>query len=130
MLSIAQLPAPKTEAVPHGYIPCPDCEKLMNPGNFARRSGIIIDTCKAHGVWFDAGELPQIVEFIRSGGLEKARLREREDFEADKRKARLDATFAAQQEARHANQGVFHRGGYSLEVDAISRVIRGLFGLW
>jgi Zn-finger nucleic acid-binding protein len=66
------------------YVPCPDCKQLMNRSNFAKASGVIIDTCKKHGVWFDAGELPQIIEFIQKGGMEISRQRERSEIEADR----------------------------------------------
>lgn len=55
------------------YLPCPVCNKLMNRVNFAHCSHVVVDVCKAHGTWFDKDELRQIVEFIRAGGLEKAR---------------------------------------------------------
>jgi Zn-finger nucleic acid-binding protein len=60
----------------------------MNRSNFAKASGVIIDVCKQHGVWCDAGELPRIFEFIRSGGMEVARSRERMQIEADRAKLR------------------------------------------
>jgi Zn-finger nucleic acid-binding protein len=53
----------------------------MNRVNFAGRSGVIIDTCRGHGTWFDRDELQHIVEFIRSGGLEKAREQQIEQLE-------------------------------------------------
>lgn len=59
------------------YVPCPDCGDLMNRSNFARSSGVILDLCKQHGVWFDGGELPKIVEFIEGGGLDRARSKEK-----------------------------------------------------
>lgn len=59
------------------YVPCPDCKQLMNRNNFARASGVIVDICKQHGVWFDAEELPKIIEFIHKGGMEMARKREK-----------------------------------------------------
>ncbi|MGD9628719.1 MAG: zf-TFIIB domain-containing protein [Pyrinomonadaceae bacterium] len=59
------------------YVPCPDCGQLMNRSNFARVSGIIVDMCKQHGVWFDAGELPKIIDFIDKGGLDRAREKEK-----------------------------------------------------
>jgi Zn-finger nucleic acid-binding protein len=62
------------------YVPCPDCRQLMNRSNFARASGVIIDTCKKHGVWFDAEELPRIIGFIQKGGMEIARQRERNEI--------------------------------------------------
>ena len=66
------------------YVPCPDCKQLMNRSNFARASGVIIDTCKQHGVWFDAEELPRIIEFIQKGGMEIARQRERNEIEQER----------------------------------------------
>jgi Zn-finger nucleic acid-binding protein len=64
------------EPVKINYVPCPDCGQLMNRSNFARSSGVIIDLCKQHGVWFDAKELPKIIEFVRNGGMEHARQKE------------------------------------------------------
>jgi Zn-finger nucleic acid-binding protein len=58
------------------YLTCPTCRKTMNRMNFGRVSGIIVDVCKAHGTWFDAGELTRTVEFVARGGLEKSRARE------------------------------------------------------
>lgn len=55
------------------YVACPDCGQLMNRNNFAQSSGVIIDVCKPHGIWFDTDELPGIIEFIRKGGIEHAR---------------------------------------------------------
>ncbi len=63
------------------YVPCPDCKQLMNRSNFAHASGVIIDTCKQHGVWFDADELPKIIEFIQKGGMEISRQREKYEIE-------------------------------------------------
>ena len=45
--------------------------------NFAKCSGVIVDVCKGHGTWFDRDELTRIVEFIRGGGLDAARAKER-----------------------------------------------------
>lgn len=59
----------------------------MNRSNFARSSGVIIDMCKQHGVWFDADELPKILDFINSGGL--ARSREKEKIQIDDERSRL-----------------------------------------
>lgn len=57
------------------YVPCPACKTLMNRVNFARCSNVVVDVCRQHGTWFDREELRRIVEFIRSGGLDKARER-------------------------------------------------------
>ena len=68
------------------YLPCPICNKLMNRVNFAHCSHVIVDVCAQHGTWFDRDELRRIVEFIRGGGLTKARIIE--EVEA---KSRLQA---------------------------------------
>jgi len=52
------------------YVKCPLCHGVMNRVNFGKRSGVIVDVCKAHGVWFDRGELTEAVEFVAKGGLE------------------------------------------------------------
>jgi Zn-finger nucleic acid-binding protein len=63
------------------YVPCPVCSKLMNRVNFGNCSHVVVDVCAQHGTWFDRDELRRIVEFIRAGGLDKARLREMGDLE-------------------------------------------------
>ena len=54
------------------YRNCVVCGKMMHRRNYGRQSGVIIDICKDHGVWFDADELPRILAWIRSGGMAKA----------------------------------------------------------
>jgi Zn-finger nucleic acid-binding protein len=54
------------------YIKCPTCSTVMNRKLFATGSGVIVDVCKAHGTFFDAGELTAIIDFVRRGGLEIA----------------------------------------------------------
>ncbi len=68
------------------YLPCPMCHKLMNRVNFAHCSYVIVDVCKAHGTWFDKDELRRAVEFIRSGGMEKARARQLQEIQEQQRK--------------------------------------------
>jgi Zn-finger nucleic acid-binding protein len=57
---------------PVRYRPCPSCQQLMNRKNFGGTSGIIVDVCARHGTFFDAGELPRVLEFVRRGGLAQA----------------------------------------------------------
>jgi Zn-finger nucleic acid-binding protein len=59
------------------YVPCPECNQLMNRRQFAACSGVVVDWCRAHGTWFDRNELRQIVQFILAGGLSKSREREK-----------------------------------------------------
>ena len=72
------------------YVPCPECEHLMNRINFARCSGVIVDVCKGHGTWFDQDELSRIIEFIRAGGLEVKRAREKAEIEEERRRLRAE----------------------------------------
>lgn len=57
------------------YLLCPRCEVHMGRTQFGERSGIVIDVCAQHGVWFDRDELARAVEFVDAGGL--ARISER-----------------------------------------------------
>lgn len=77
------------------YVPCPLCNQLMNRVNFARCSGVIVDVCKGHGTWFDRDELRRIVEFIRSGGLEVSRAREKREIEEERQRLRQEQLAAA-----------------------------------
>lgn len=70
------------------YVPCPECGELMNRINFARCSGVILDLCKRHGTWFDREELRRIVEFIRGGGLDVSRAKEKLEIEEQRRQLR------------------------------------------
>ncbi|MEO8920784.1 MAG: zf-TFIIB domain-containing protein [Polyangiaceae bacterium] len=60
------------------YRPCSVCGQMMNRKNFGGASGVIVDVCAKHGTWFDAGELPQVLAFVQSGGLVRERARELE----------------------------------------------------
>jgi len=51
------------------YRPCPLCHQFMNRINFGKHSGVILDACKSHGLWFDRDELRHVMKFIESGGL-------------------------------------------------------------
>jgi Zn-finger nucleic acid-binding protein len=66
------------------YRPCVTCGKMMNRVNFGRMSGTVIDVCRGHGTFLDAGELHAIVTFITEGGLDRARQREKDDLEEER----------------------------------------------
>jgi Zn-finger nucleic acid-binding protein len=67
------------------YRPCPTCRQRMNRVNYARQSGVVLDVCKAHGLWFDQDELRRLLAFIAGGGLDRAREREVEDLKEARR---------------------------------------------
>ncbi|MDH3744461.1 MAG: zf-TFIIB domain-containing protein [Acidobacteriota bacterium] len=68
------------------YRPCPVCGKLMNRQNYGRRSGVILDSCSEHGLWFDHGELETILRWVRDGGLARA-----DELEHEKRREEVRA---------------------------------------
>ena len=39
------------------YLRCPCCHTLMNRSLWAKRSGVVVDACRLHGLWLDRGEL-------------------------------------------------------------------------
>lgn len=57
------------------YVPCPDCGQLMNRKIWGSHSGVIVDVCRDHGTWFDDGELEQVREYVKLGGVEYEKLR-------------------------------------------------------
>jgi len=73
------------------YIRCPVCRNMMNRTNFAKISGVIIDTCKGHGIWFDAGEVERIMDFVVHGGIGKAKSVELENAKHQVELARIRA---------------------------------------
>ena len=62
------------------YRPCVGWGKMMNPVYFGRLSGTIVDVCRGHGTFLDAGELHAIATFIDAGGLDRMREREIQDL--------------------------------------------------
>ncbi len=77
---------------PVRYLRCPHCRDLMHRVNFARCSGVIVDVCRAHGTWFDASELHRIVHFIRDGGMNRAREKEKADLVDERRRMQAART--------------------------------------
>ncbi len=73
------------------YIPCPDCRALMNRQNFGRVSGVIIEICKAHGLWFDRDQFSAALRFVMTGGLEQAKLRQIQDLDQELARKRTAA---------------------------------------
>lgn len=101
-------------AVPIRYVPCPVCHALMNRVNFAHSSSVIVDVCKPHGTWFDKDELRRTVEFIRAGGLEKARTQQLAEIEDERRKLAAERTAAAAMNSVTLDEPRFGRSPQSL----------------
>jgi Zn-finger nucleic acid-binding protein len=97
------------------YVKCPMCHVVMNRKQFAAGSGVIIDVCKTHGVFFDGGELPATIEYVMSGGLEKAQQLElerkrdvlrQEVYNAQLERARAASSYGDLQFPQHHHVGL------------------------
>ncbi len=109
------------------YLHCPICAKLMNRQAFGRFSGVVVDVCKPHGMWFDAGELSEVIRFVEEGGLDLARQRELEERAELERRARTEAAMAeatAGLEADEADALMRGRTGASIVSDLLHSIIK------
>jgi Zn-finger nucleic acid-binding protein len=66
--------APKRVRQGSFYRPCAVCGGLMVRRNYGRDSGVIVDLCREHGIWFDAEELARVLAWLRAGGRERGPL--------------------------------------------------------
>ena len=71
------------------YRRCPQCRKPMHRANFGRKSGILIDICKKHGLWFDVQELDAILRWVKRGGESRARTRQEQEIRHEERNKRF-----------------------------------------
>src|ERR1019366_7625487 len=108
-------PSPFSDPV--RYRKCPACGEMMLRKNFRESSGVIVDVCAAHGVWFDRGELATILAFASTGALATAD--HNAAARADSRR-RLDAWDQALKASgpRHYFGGLGH-GGLGMPIDAL-----------
>jgi Zn-finger nucleic acid-binding protein len=72
------------------YRPCAVCGALMNRQNYGRKSGVILDVCGAHGIWFDLDELPRVLAWIQGGGEQRAGQLAAEEEKSEARGRRLE----------------------------------------
>jgi Zn-finger nucleic acid-binding protein len=98
--------AEPSPAVEHrvSYRPCVTCGTMMNRVNFGQISGVIVDVCRAHGTFLDAGELQRIVTFIQEGGLERTRQRQLENLREERSRLQLLEARAQRLNARSADR--------------------------
>jgi hypothetical protein len=72
----------------------------MTPMNFGKRSGVVVDACRDHGTWFDAGELAAVLDFVRAGGIEPELLeRDRGELSPEAQRVVEEAEAAMRAEA-------------------------------
>ncbi|MEN6451406.1 MAG: zf-TFIIB domain-containing protein [Thermoguttaceae bacterium] len=99
------------------YRKCPACGARMNRVNYARRSGVIIDVCRKHGVWFDADELSRILVWVREGGKAEA---DRQQSHDAAHQAKLDDIARQFQQQRDRMHG---GGAWSEPVDTSPNIL-------
>lgn len=77
------------------YRKCAECGQHMLRRNFARISGVVVDRCADHGTYFDAGELEDVLAFVRSGGLAMAQERDAQESAWESRQRSAISTSAS-----------------------------------
>jgi Zn-finger nucleic acid-binding protein len=50
------------------YRRCVQCGETMARRQYLRRSGVIVDICRDHGIWFDDKELSELLNWVSQGG--------------------------------------------------------------
>ena len=108
------------------YRPCPACKTPMTRINFERVSGILIDRCRDHGIWFDATELDAVLRFIKLGGERAAG--EVEEQEARARLAQLKLK-AEPKYPDDAGRGDFRMQSAESQFEVIPWLVKQLFKL-
>jgi Zn-finger nucleic acid-binding protein len=111
------------------YIRCSVCDKTMNRQAFGRISGVVVDVCREHGVWFDPGELGEVLSFIERGGLTRAREREKAELEQAARSLRSAQAGVAVGSLTQAGALARYGDGRRFELEAeFLRALAKLFG--
>jgi len=121
------LPRRELRAVPAAgdkmYLPCPVCHIIMNRRLFAVGTGVIIDVCRVHGTFLDAGELPRVIELVMRGGLVRTSRHDVPRAQDPAPQDRLPANAAALPVARiHQDRSL-----YSTAADALVDLLAFLF---
>ena len=108
------------------YRPCPACRTPMNRVNFERVSGILLDRCRDHGIWFDAMELDAVLRWIKLGGERASEDRRQEDERARASQLRFKVEPKSPEEARRT---VFANTDRDTGFDAIPSIVNWLLKL-
>jgi Zn-finger nucleic acid-binding protein len=126
---LAAVPRAELHLTPPGgrmYVKCPVCATVMNRRQFKSGAGVVIDVCKAHGVFFDPGELPAILDFVMNGGLEEAEKKELHRQREALRRERESAQFTSMMAARSST----HAREHARDVTAADALVDLLRTLW
>jgi Zn-finger nucleic acid-binding protein len=88
--AVAEAAPASGSAGDRAYRPCVICGALMNRRNYGRKSGVIVDVCAKHGLWFDLHELDRLLRWMREGGEERTQALQGEEERTVERQKRLD----------------------------------------
>lgn len=56
---------PKPFRIPDRPLQCPQCQQPMKRQIYCGDSGVEVDRCAEHGIWFDDGELAQVIDYVQ-----------------------------------------------------------------
>lgn len=116
--------APRTGAF---YRPCPVCRARMNRLNFDKISGIILDRCAHHGLWFDATELESVLRWIKIGGEHVSAARQEAAARARISELKFKVEPKAPEDAGQAQFGPFgHFGQFDNGMSVLPWIVRHL----
>ena len=108
------------------YRPCPACDTPMTRINFERVSGILLDRCGEHGIWFDATELDAVLRWIKLGGERVSAERRQQEERARASQLRFKVEPKSPEDARSI---AFSSSQDDAGMDAIPRVVHWLLNL-
>jgi Zn-finger nucleic acid-binding protein len=98
----------------------------MTRVNFERVSGILLDRCSDHGIWFDATELDAVLRWIKLGGERVSDERRQQEERARASQLRFKVEPKSPDDARSVNFGA-SQGDSGM--DAIPWVVNWLLKL-
>jgi Zn-finger nucleic acid-binding protein len=108
------------------YRPCPACRKRMNRVNFERASGILLDRCRDHGIWFDATELDAALRWVNLGGERVSDERRQQEERARASQLKFKVVPKTPEDARTAT---FANTDREFGFDAIPAIVNWLLKL-
>ena len=110
------------------YRPCPVCRGLMVQRNFGQKSGVIIDWCRGHGVWFDQDELSRIIGWIQSGAW--TRIKAGHAIDTHKARLAVERALSKTRKVVHISDNQGHEYFASTPVDDIAdSTVNAMLGL-
>jgi len=98
----------------------------MNRVNFERVSGILLDRCRDHGIWFDNSELDAVLRWIKLGGERVSDERQEQEERARASQLRFKVEPKTPEDARGA---IFADSERESGFDAIPSIVNWLLKL-